>query len=751
MTWPPASLLSSGAAIICPPTFDVGPEDYSHGKLFAGSENCVVDSEMILATGGLWRSLTEAHTLDSAPVPSIVADVGFSWQELVYTGAAGDSGKEASWETDFMTGFSVGNPASLSVTLKGTSANTTWELLLSAYTSAGALISSETTAITPSAGAQVWTATTASLPATTSKLKAKLVATATSDATAFDVEVSRFVLTRTAYAVPWFYGPAGASRLSYPHGLATLSQGTIIGRFVPFVAHDDANWVAPAGNNASGSSLGPDSVVTLAKGPTNDIYAVQSGLSVGYWTSSVWIALVNSYVSNHDYVGVHGLAFDAMDECYFAARWEDGVGLDLWFNGVKDSADHPFDRNFWSYGGLVEIGQQQAGAYPAKCYAGPFVISSTAKALSVIGDVNADSGAILDDLDALWNDVMDYGDIIMPLDAENGTTAYRKCRPSRTSLVLFDGNSITHGNPGVIRRGVQDVPTVCADALDGDWVRLTPLYTGMQTSENIANAATYHDPQAVSGYTSRICVFSEATNALNGSKTPAQELADWHIYCDARRAAGFEKIVVWTMLPSSDTTRNNNAIAGGFASWEDKRTQFNTLLRANYAAFADLLVDVGADAIMGDAARCNDGVYYNDTTHPSALGSSIIAGLIADAITATWPLAVSALPAPIDTTAVRSDIELWAGDTAPLVQTIPCDLAGSLVSWVLAAAPGYVPLVTKTPTISDAVNGEITVFLDDTDTATLSGFYYYEAEVTDGDGYVKTLLYGQARIHPDTA
>jgi hypothetical protein len=80
------------------------------------------------------------------------------------------------------------------------------------------------------------------------------------------------------------------------------------------------------------------------------------------------------------------------------------------------------------------------------------------------------------------------------------------------------------------------------------------------------------------------------------------------------------------------------------------------------------------------------------------------------------------------------------------------DLTGSTALWVLAEKPGCTPLLSKTGTLTSAINGEVTVSLDPADTADLRcGSYHHELQMTDGLSKVTTVMTGHARLIGDSA
>lgn len=110
------------------------------------------------------------------------------------------------------------------------------------------------------------------------------------------------------------------------------------------------------------------------------------------------------------------------------------------------------------------------------------------------------------------------------------------------------------------------------------------------------------------------------TNDLAGGVAAATVYGRLETYCNARRAAGWDKVIVFTALPRS--------AEGDDAGHEALRAAFNALVRANYASIADGMVDVAADERIGGAGDELDTTYYNaDRVHLNTTGQAVIAEL----------------------------------------------------------------------------------------------------------------------------
>lgn len=106
------------------------------------------------------------------------------------------------------------------------------------------------------------------------------------------------------------------------------------------------------------------------------------------------------------------------------------------------------------------------------------------------------------------------------------------------------------------------------------------------------------------------------------------------------------------------------------------------------------------------------------------------------------------------------DFTMRSGDTKALTVTVTDgssnakDLSGAqAIVWQLACRKGATNQVSKTLgsgiTNSDPTNGRFTISLSPSDTASLDGSYYHEAQVTDGAGNVETVMVGVATIIGD--
>jgi len=186
--------------------------------------------------------------------------------------------------------------------------------------------------------------------------------------------------------------------------------------------------------------------------------------------------------------------------------------------------------------------------------------------------------------------------------------------------VSFVGDSITAGTGdprgfGYAARASRVLGANCYGAAEG----------GQQLVNFVANYATGLPRALFTAYpgTQRIAFLHMGTNDLTvGGRTAAQIYADIQSYAGLVRADGAQ-IIVSTILP-------NNAWNG---TQQTTRNNLNTLIRDNWASFADGLCDFAADPVMGPQAAAANTNLYGDGLHPAPQGHQNLSVLAAAALT----------------------------------------------------------------------------------------------------------------------
>lgn len=186
----------------------------------------------------------------------------------------------------------------------------------------------------------------------------------------------------------------------------------------------------------------------------------------------------------------------------------------------------------------------------------------------------------------------------------------------KRGLVLFDGDSRTNSDyPG----SCMAVAAVAAKRYG--WRNFA--VDGATLTNMIADQATQVLSNYRAGLGNHIVVVWGGINDAAGGANAATIHGRIQTYCQAARAAGF-RVVVCTEIDGQSA--GLNAVAWHGTIWP----ALNTLIRANYASYADGLADLGANASLQDAT---DGTFFEaDAVHPNATGIQVVKGVVATAV-----------------------------------------------------------------------------------------------------------------------
>jgi lysophospholipase L1-like esterase len=127
-----------------------------------------------------------------------------------------------------------------------------------------------------------------------------------------------------------------------------------------------------------------------------------------------------------------------------------------------------------------------------------------------------------------------------------------------------------------------------------------------------------------------IAILWAGTNDLGlDADTAANVEAGIATWCAGRQAVGFQVLVC--------TLTANQSGFGGIdkAVLNAERLELNALIRANWQSYADGLIDLAGDPIIGSFERAElDRVYWVDGLHLTNLGYAIVARLVTATIEA---------------------------------------------------------------------------------------------------------------------
>ena len=188
-------------------------------------------------------------------------------------------------------------------------------------------------------------------------------------------------------------------------------------------------------------------------------------------------------------------------------------------------------------------------------------------------------------------------------------------RPPEQDLVAFVGNSITTGmycgnGKTWSSQSARQLPQLT------HWYNLSR--GGITTQGLAALAPDSLDPLLKSTTARSVLIFWEGTNDLVVNRASAEAAHEAiQAYCRARREAGWQRIIVMTVLPRESSP-----------AFEEQRQRLNVLLRAHYSDYADALADIAAHPEIGEAGDEKNREYYADGVHTTARGNEIIAGVV---------------------------------------------------------------------------------------------------------------------------
>lgn len=182
---------------------------------------------------------------------------------------------------------------------------------------------------------------------------------------------------------------------------------------------------------------------------------------------------------------------------------------------------------------------------------------------------------------------------------------YKQLFPNRRGdLVCFEGDSLTARTDNFVCYPFQ----LMADH-PGRYVNVA--VAGQLVYTDIINDGAVTDSYQVTDGQNILCFLGGANDIAN-SRTAEQTETAIQTYCTARRAAGW-KVILLTLLPRTGALNETHTAV---AAWE----------RANWATFADALVDIALDPKLDDPT---DADYYDDGVHCTTLGYGAIADAVA--------------------------------------------------------------------------------------------------------------------------
>jgi lysophospholipase L1-like esterase len=242
-------------------------------------------------------------------------------------------------------------------------------------------------------------------------------------------------------------------------------------------------------------------------------------------------------------------------------------------------------------------------------------ISAATLAGGMIGNTDITSGYVLSGYVAA---VIGYGRVLSGGEATVIRGAMRQLfnlvSVPNSGRVVFIGDSIVI-NGGTGNQWGYGFAKMAQRSLSNDVAFYNLGKGGTSIHDKLATYATDGAGCILQKYSdNRVVFLMYGTNDLTLlGRTAAQIYADIQTYCGYVRADG-GKIIVATILPNAawDSTQQTT------------RNDLNTLIRTNWASFADGLCDFANNAIMGPQSAASDSSLYGDGLHPTRLGHTYL-------------------------------------------------------------------------------------------------------------------------------
>lgn len=178
---------------------------------------------------------------------------------------------------------------------------------------------------------------------------------------------------------------------------------------------------------------------------------------------------------------------------------------------------------------------------------------------------------------------------------------------------MFDGQSLVYSPSNDTA-----LPNTAQSTAAGLGPAITAAVSGTTYTQRASSVATRVDSHAKNAGESFLIDIG-GTSDLAADVSAASLLSTVESYADARRAAGFKKVIVTTVPPYT----------GFSGAQETQRLAYNASLVANANGKFDAVADPASHASLDDASDTN---YYYDGLHWTAAAVAIVAGLFRSAL-----------------------------------------------------------------------------------------------------------------------
>lgn len=188
---------------------------------------------------------------------------------------------------------------------------------------------------------------------------------------------------------------------------------------------------------------------------------------------------------------------------------------------------------------------------------------------------------------------------------------------SRRTRIVCAGNSVTYGT-GAATGSLGAYPQQLQDLLRDTYGLYEVINVGVggATTQDVIDAFdSTVQPEYRPGYGRNILIFFEFRNEIGGGLSAAQAFAQTQALCELAASRSNWEIWVCTAPPTAE-------------AYQSTIDDANTLLRAGYSSFADVLVDLDAIPELTPAGSSANPTYYDDTTHLEDEGYALLAAAV---------------------------------------------------------------------------------------------------------------------------
>lgn len=192
--------------------------------------------------------------------------------------------------------------------------------------------------------------------------------------------------------------------------------------------------------------------------------------------------------------------------------------------------------------------------------------------------------------------------------------------PQRRGRIVFDGDSIVEGDGAEY---FYNWPRVCTELMTNKHQDFQVARSG-GTSTTQSSAFSDWSTNIYRSYEPyNLIVLAVGTNDIGSGSSSSALIASVENYITAANSAGYE-VVLATVLPRSSFIGNSR---------ETVRQDYNTYLRESFSDMGAIgIIDWDLEGTMGDVNKVSNTDFYQDGTHPTTYGYSLLGTYAAERV-----------------------------------------------------------------------------------------------------------------------